>query len=107
MHPEVRNPKPEIRNKSEIQNPNGQNEPATRVLVIRILDFGFVSNFGFRISDFVSHVGILTHQGLSPGLKQPGLRSRFDGKHRAFKQRQMAVFRGPIPGLSALALGRC
>ena len=65
MHPEIRNPKSEIRNKSEIQNPNVQNPRGRLVLDIRILDFGFVSDFGFRVSDFGMHVAILVNRGLT------------------------------------------
>ena len=62
---EIRNPKSEIRNKSEIQRKEKKESKEERqtphfefflcvfcVLNISHLDFGFVSNFGFRISNF-------------------------------------------------------
>src|SRR5262245_38937643 len=47
------NPKPEIRNPKEARNP--KSEKARRVLrkSFRISGFGFLSDFGFRISDFI------------------------------------------------------
>ncbi len=46
---EIRNPKHEIRNKFKCPN---SNEPQARLSSFRILIFGFVSDFGFRISSF-------------------------------------------------------
>jgi len=45
---EIRNPKLEIRNKSEAQNKKTRN----RLFSFSASDFGFVSDFEFRISDF-------------------------------------------------------
>jgi hypothetical protein len=50
--PEIRNPKIEIRNKSEIQKANVQNALVPNLLDISYLKFEFVSDFGFRVSDF-------------------------------------------------------
>jgi len=46
---EIRNPKHEIRNKFKCPN---SNEPRAGLSWFRILIFGFVSDFGFRISSF-------------------------------------------------------
>jgi serine/threonine-protein kinase len=46
---EIRNPKSETNSKSESLSPK---QGAPEVSVIRISSFGFVSDFGFRISDF-------------------------------------------------------
>jgi len=51
MQSEVRNPKPEVRRMSEARNP----KPGFEWLVgfnLWTSDFGFVSNVGFRTSDF-------------------------------------------------------
>src|SRR3979411_2322891 len=53
----IRNPNLEIRNKPEIQNPKAQT--AAVFLVIRFLVLEFVSDFGFRISDFRSSLAPL------------------------------------------------
>jgi peptide/nickel transport system substrate-binding protein/oligopeptide transport system substrate-binding protein len=50
--PKIRNPKSEIRNKSEIRiqnDRNGSDRPVSRIL--DVLEFGFVSDFGFHNSD--------------------------------------------------------
>ena len=47
----IRNPTSEIRNKFEIQISNVQNSMDSGVLNIAFLVFGFVSDFGFRISN--------------------------------------------------------
>jgi hypothetical protein len=51
------NPKSEIRNPKQIRNDEigkFQNQEQARVYVISAWDFGFVSDFGFRVSDFGS-----------------------------------------------------
>jgi hypothetical protein len=50
----IRNPKHEIRNKFEIQNPNAQTKGTTqlRVFFFRPLDLFRISDFGFRVSEF-------------------------------------------------------
>jgi DNA-directed DNA polymerase III PolC len=48
--PEIRNPKPETNSKAQISN--ARNSDAAPVLYIPDSDFGLVSDFGFRISDF-------------------------------------------------------
>jgi molybdopterin synthase sulfur carrier subunit len=48
---EIRIPKSEIRNKSEYRNPNDQLATVGHI-GLRVPDFGFPSDFGFRISDF-------------------------------------------------------
>src|SRR5436190_23826180 len=49
-----KNPKPEIRNPKEIRSP--KSEKATNALkpIFRVSDFGLPSDFGFRISDFIT-----------------------------------------------------
>jgi len=49
---EIRNPKSETRNKSEVETRKVQNPRGTEVLGLEILNFEFVSDFGFRISSF-------------------------------------------------------
>jgi hypothetical protein len=49
---EIRIPKSEFRNKSEIRIPNAQDRQRPHVSNIAFLDLEFVSDFGFRISEF-------------------------------------------------------
>jgi hypothetical protein len=54
----IRNPKSEIRNKPEIQIPKSETRPAACIcLGFGISRFEFVSDFGFRISDFLAKGG--------------------------------------------------
>jgi hypothetical protein len=46
----MRNPKSEIRNPKEIRSPKPECVPGGAK--VRISDFGLLSDFGFRISDF-------------------------------------------------------
>src|SRR5262245_44088450 len=55
----IRNPKHEIRNKSNHQMAKIQNQLQGGVWSIWILCFGFVSSFGFRYSDFLGKAGSL------------------------------------------------
>ena len=55
----VRNPKSEIRKKTECRVPNLEKNPKSQIQTNqrlrkhrRFSDFGFLSDFGFRISDF-------------------------------------------------------
>jgi hypothetical protein len=48
----IRNPKAEIRKKSEIRNPKSASPVGARS-ALRASDFGFLSDFGLRISDFL------------------------------------------------------
>jgi hypothetical protein len=49
---EARNPKHEIRNKFKARNSKHETISGDPVLIISLLDFEFVSDFGFRASDF-------------------------------------------------------
>src|SRR5262245_40552878 len=49
---EIRSPKSEIRKKPEIRIPKRLSATRTRLFELRISSFGFLSDFGFRISDF-------------------------------------------------------
>ena len=65
-----RNPRHEIRNPKQIQNPKYEFSifPHQIDLALEILNFGFVSDFGFRISDFINHHSpgpLTTHQRIS------------------------------------------
>jgi hypothetical protein len=59
----MRKPKSEIRNPEETRNPSSEKWAAPEK--IRIPVFEFLSDFGFRISDFVS----ATRPGLEPGRR--------------------------------------
>jgi len=50
MKSEIRNPKSETNSKSEFQM--SQTQAAPRFEHFRLLNFGFVSDFGVQISDF-------------------------------------------------------
>jgi thymidylate kinase len=67
---EIRNPKSEIRKKSEIRNPNPRQ--MFPVVPCRLSDFGFRVSFGFRISGFgfCSALGALSMLNLAASLEQ-------------------------------------
>jgi len=48
-----RNPKLEIRNKFKTLNSNDQKKDVTTVSIFVHSDFGFVSDFGFRVLDLI------------------------------------------------------
>ena len=95
MGGEIRNPKSEIRKKSETRNPKGETAPAKRGgprlirrhswfqnqssfsarpafkalapgFGFRISDFGLLSDFGFRISDFPLPLNLMALQRALP-----------------------------------------
>src|SRR3974390_838015 len=78
----IRNPKSEIRSKSQIQNCNVQNWRGQRLSNMAYLNFEFVSGFGFWGSGFSSFMiepmapwrGPLAHDSL------PGLRRTISGR---------------------------
>ena len=65
----IRNPKSEteIRGKPEIRNP-GSEQANGRLSSIRASDFGFLSGFGFRFSDFTVRAVVILFLALLAGL---------------------------------------
>jgi len=60
---QTRRPKAEIRKKAEARNPKRGNGVRPGVKSFRVSDFGFLSDFGLRLSDFrqATHPKSLTH----------------------------------------------
>src|SRR5258708_1227418 len=75
---EIRNPKAETRKKAEVRRPKKAPERSpTLRFGFRISAFGFLSAFGFRISDLKREGKLLLQRLLAVALKQE-LRERFE-----------------------------
>jgi len=94
---ETRNPKPETNSKS--QSGNVQDFSSRCGLSFGDLEFGFVPNFGFRISDF--------------GFSATTLWSHYGSRHRKLNQRvsrgehgqKRAAFDGVVFAMTRAAIG--